>query len=201
MLYQPLVSQDDVTQEAAVVLYEKKVQASQSIIRMKLQRQATEQLNIGDLIAGSDDFDENDPFESLSLALFQFTDAQDNVHQTLIAWALDQSEAVQILVNDFLDDPTDENLTICLEGLVEAGVELKSFGSTSKKKKASQTSQSGVSYSSILMKRLPATKDDLIRELSVYPIRRPAATVRQFLRRHANQFTVINDIIHLNNRL
>lgn len=104
--------------------------------------------------------------------------------EQLVEWAMDKSFAIQSCIGDFLEDP-DEKLETTLHQLEELGVHLHrpTVRVVHKKQRTS--------YTEIMRRRLPATKEELIEELSQFPIKRPAASVRQFLRSHRDQLVEV----------
>lgn len=133
---------------------------SQSVIRLELTRKATKDPSLSEavlaVIASPDEY----PF-----------------HDRLLDWAATQTEAVEQIIMDFLDDP-EARLQETLQALTSEGILLYEL-------RIGPAAVKRVTYTSILKKNLPATKDELIEALSYCPINRPASTVRQFLRRHA----------------
>lgn len=102
----------------------------------------------------------------------------------LVEWAMDKSFAIQSCIGDFLEDP-DAKLESTLQQLEELGVPLH------RPQHVKIRTSKRTSYTEIMRRRLPATKEELIDELSQFPIKRPAASVRQFLRSHRDQLVEV----------
>lgn len=161
--YTPLIERDDVQQEAEMLLLQGK-RPNRGIIRKKLER-----LSLVDLELDLDTWEERIDF-------ILFGDDEDAVSH-LGEWADDQVLEVQECIDAFLADP---------EALLEAT--LRFLGSLHLLKEevfTSRVSRKAASYASIMLRALPCTKDELITLMTRFPIKRPASTVRQFLRRHS----------------
>lgn len=181
MQFQGLVTKEDVIQEAELRSIVTGKKASKFIIKAMLSREAFYQPNIYDLVHNADQ-EEVDPLESLSAIVLQPEVGWGEAQEELIEWALDQSTDVQECICQFLEDP-ESNIDSTIQKLAELEV-ISSIPAIQTKP---LNKMQPASYADILRDRLPATIDELIRELSYYPIKRPAATVRQFLRRNAKQ--------------
>lgn len=161
--YDPLIDRDDVSQEAWLVQAKGKV-PSKSIIRKKLQREAYDHPNL--------DSDEEDNFFTRVQEAKTYTPDEE-----LLDWALEQSQTIREIIENFISSEDPERiLDDVIEQLKDAGVKLNWFRTP---QRVSMT------YSEIMTKALPASKDELIKLMSRFPIKRPASTVRQFLRRNS----------------
>lgn len=95
----------------------------------------------------------------------------------LIDWAHKQSNTVQAIIWDFLDQPTNDSLSSTLSRLIEAKVLTKEQAVTG------LTTESARTMTDLIRDRLPATKEELITHVQrMGNKRRPAMTVRQFIR-------------------
>lgn len=115
----------------------------------------------------------------------------------LLDWAQEMSEEVQEVVYSFLEDP-DNTLEITILRLSELGF----IAPRTKREKRKRGSAQKTSISDILRKSLPMTKDEmitLVQEVSPQT-RRPAATVRQFIRKEtlANKLIQVEQEYHAN---
>lgn len=178
--YSLLVEPEDVNQEVELLKAQGTTRVNRSFVQQKLHRLAYDHLNYDELATATGE--EGEPWETLDYQPERpvWIEAQERI----VDWALDQTQYVQSVINQFLEDPI-ENYELTIQALIEAKIikpELEEGESI-----VPCSSQPSVTYVSILKKRLkarPASKEDLIQEMSHYPINRPATTVRQFLRRH-----------------
>lgn len=110
------------------------------------------------------------------------------VVEELIEWTFEQTQSVQDLIWDFLDNP-EETYDDTVKTLQDLGFI----------KRIQQPKSSGSSISHIILNALPATKEELIELVqAVSPeTERPAATVRQNIRRltKTGKIKITNDIL------
>ena len=91
----------------------------------------------------------------------------------LIDWAFEQSPEIEGLIFGFLEEPTNQGLTELLFDLECRGVPIYQISFTPE-----------LSVTDLILRSLPATKDELYELVQrEHTTRRPAATVRQILRR------------------
>lgn len=199
MLYESVVTSDDIRQEASLVQLRKLQKlpnfstyhestlaelcitapdVSKQIIRQKMGRKEKTYFLVDDLT----NYSEGETAEDPTVIGSPITDEADSARTVLMEWALEQTTEVQKIISEFLLDPEGE-ITSVLTRLASQGIELHAE-TVLPKPKATK-----ITYTDILRKALPATKEDMIRALSHYPIERPASTVRQFIRRHQAQLT------------
>lgn len=187
--YSLLVEPEDVAQEVELIKLEGK-RANRGLVSNKLNRLAYDHMSFDELATPTSEGLE--PWETLPFEPNQpeWLKAQER----LVEWALDQTQQVQAAINQFLEDPI-ENYELTLQALIQSDVihpEAEEGDDD-----FTPSHQSKVSYVSILKKRVksrPASKEELIAEMSMYPINRPATTVRQFLRRHKNNLREENGL-------
>lgn len=178
--YTLLVEPEDINQEVELLRAEGKPRVNRSFVEHKLSRLAYDHLNYDELATTSEGLE---PLETLEYEPERPSWLQ--AQERLVDWALDQTQYVQSVINRFLEDPI-ENYELTLQALLEAEV-IKPESEDGDITALCAHTQPSVTYVSILKKRIksrPASKEDLIEEMSKYPINRPATTVRQFLRRH-----------------
>lgn len=96
----------------------------------------------------------------------------------LLDWSMTQPEKIRELIWEFLDDP-EKHLETTLQLLKEMGVV--------KRKRPRITHHANIKE--LILRNLPSTKDQLIDLVSQASpnTKRPAATVRQFIRRHQSR--------------
>lgn len=166
--FETLVTREDIDQEIAL-LAARGIQGSRSIIAKKLSREAHQMAPL------SEDFDVPEPEPE-----------DDDTHQKLISWAIQQSDdRIMQLITWFLDCPDQARLRRCVQELKRFNLIESPLGAIPDRKKR-------ITYKALLIRMLPATKDELIEQLSAtgLPIKRPATTVRQFLRRHSDVLAI-----------
>lgn len=164
--YERLFTADDIAQEMELVRLTKGKKASKAIVKAKGWRQALDHPNL----------DSEDPDEGFFASLQ--VEYVPTAAEELLAWALEQGPDVRNLIERFLASPDqDELLPIVLESLSREGVELQEISMFPAPRETK-------TYTDIMFEALPASKDELITLMSRFPIKRPASTVRQFLRRN-----------------
>lgn len=110
------------------------------------------------------------------LVAYQPQHPGDRAAQQLLSWAeTNKDQEVLEVISRFIELP-DSLYARTFSWLVEHGY-IPTPSSTI------APTQKRTSYSDMMRRALPATKDELIRLISRFPVKRPAATVRQFLRR------------------
>lgn len=191
--YSLLVEVEDILQESELIKLQGK-KPNKGLITQKLNRVAYDHTNIDDFIPPTDEgYEVGDYLEQHvipDVSKPNWLIAQEK----LVDWALDQTQQVQRAIAQFLENPI-ENYELTLQALILNDVIQSDEG------ELLDTLPMGpkISYVSILKKRVksrPATKEELIEEMSRYPINRPATTVRQFLRRHKNLLEEIDGYYH-----
>lgn len=162
MLSFPLELKDDVDQEMAI-LELLGVKGNRSLVRKRLRIQLGRVLTYDDA-----------PLESRPVQWADYNRIDPEATARLVAWALDQIESVQQIIWDFLHDPS--------EKLEDTLLRLQELGYAEVQDNRPQV----MTLKEMMMKALPATLDDLIElvQIASPETRRPAATVRQFIRRH-----------------
>ena len=170
-------TEDDVKQEQALRQLEGKGNASLSIIRRQFSSKSRE-LGFSDLAT-----------EGLAESPWQQETFSPQAIADLTLWAFSQSETIQDIILAFLSDPSEARLGDTLIMLEDRGLLTEPATEPIKK----------LTLTEILYNALPATKDDLISLVQATSpgTRRPAATVRQFLRRQAHALTVTETSIDL----
>lgn len=165
------IDQDEVEQEARIWEWENPGRkASRWLIHKRLTSQR-------DLLFGPGYAPETSGFAWKSTPL-----PPQEVLARLIDWGLQQSGPIQEIVWEFLDDP-EERLTQTLEALAKQGVILHSTSGARE-----------LSLSDIMLEALPATRAELVTlATSITSSRRPAATVRQWIRRHSREGAIRED--------
>lgn len=169
MFYESLITSEDIRQEVALLQILGKEKVSAAIVKRKLERQATTQLNYEEVIDPDRDADIPDLREP-------------EATEQLVRWAMEVSQEVQNIISIFLQDPSEESLQRTLKLLAHQGLLQEALSN----KPTQKTKPQKTSYTSMMKRALPATKEELIIMItSAGMMERPASTVRSFLRRFA----------------
>lgn len=172
-MYQALVTPEDINQEMEILRLRGVPNPSSSIVRMKMERKSSIEPNYQDLFDLDDPEGEVDIPEPLR---------DPSPQEELILWAMGKSVEIQGVIDAFLEDPDTR-----LESTIEFLAELSLVVSLPQNRPSSKR----ITYTDIMTRALPASKDDLIRCIGrVGTMERPAATVRSFLRRFANRLHI-----------
>lgn len=169
-MFEDLITREDVSQEAFLRQIEKGKPVSKNIIRRKMMREATVQLNYQETM---------DPEREEEIP----DDRELSSAEEIRMWARELSQEVQSVINDFLHNP-EERLLDTMEflqrqGLIQILLEARPAPPVKK-----------MNYTTMMKRALPATKDELIVMVTrAGTMERPAATVRAFLRRFSNNLT------------
>lgn len=180
MYYEPVITPEDIAQEAELKRLETgKPRISQRIIQMKMQRKLSRDFpfemfessldeDSGDLAEAFEAHDPSTPWSSTSCPLY--------VTEMLVEWALEQAVDLQDLIFDFLENPD--------QLLDQTVLQLRNM-KIIRRQPAKPTTKTKHSFAELVLRTLPATKEELIIVVSknAPTTERPAATVRQLLRR------------------
>lgn len=171
-MFEPLITKEDIEQEAFLRSLVKGKTVSKRIIGMNLQRQATSQLNYEETLPLDQEIDIPDLREPTA-------------SEELVFWARELSTELQQVINDFLENPEERLLHtmefLSRQGIIQDLLESRPVSSPVKK----------MNYTTMMRRALPATKDELIIMITrAGTMERPAATVRAFLRRFKNNLSI-----------
>src|SRR5512147_686802 len=108
-MFEQLVTKEDIAQEAFLRSLVKGQPVSKKIVATRLQREATVQLNYEEVLDPERDIDIPD--------LRELTPTEE-----LILWARELSQEVQSVINDFLENPTEERRLDTMEFLARQGL-------------------------------------------------------------------------------
>ncbi len=170
-LFPTTIDIDDIEQEVALAQFLKPdIKISKYIIKKKLEH-AEKLLYFSEF-----------PSQSTSTTPWQIVTPNFKAIDQIINWALEQSSDIQKLIWDFLDNP-EEELDDTLRILTDNSLVVKNQKPLKEK----------ISLSQLMLKNLPATKEELIELIQILSpeTTRPAATVRQFTRRYMKAQKII----------
>ena len=184
----PEISEDDVLQEQALLILESKgrVIPRKDFIRKRLQT-----------VMGPEGLYRGIP-RNASNILGSETQTDPEVIRKLLEWAIEQGEEAEEIVTEFLQNPSESNLKICIKKLVNRDL-IPEYDF--KKDIPDETP----SLASLLARQLKKLREMSMEDLyklaeDEHPSRRPRAAVRQTIRRWQEKGFVakLDDIVYWN---